>query len=105
MGSARELTGPINLGNPEEFTIKELAETVAELTGCKAGFTYLPLPHDDPVRRRPDISLAKRHLGWQPTVKLREGLKRTIDYFDRQLSAGPAAPSVRAPHEVRAAEG
>ena len=93
MGSARELTGPVNLGNPDEFTIKELAELVAELTGCKSGFTYLPLPDDDPVRRRPDITLAKRHLSWRPTVKLREGLKLTIEYFDRLFSAGATAAS------------
>jgi UDP-glucuronate decarboxylase len=79
--------GPINLGNPGEFTIKELAEQVVALTGSKSKLVYLPLPQDDPARRRPDISLAQKHLqGWQPTVKLEEGLKKTIAYFDQLLS-------------------
>jgi UDP-glucuronate decarboxylase len=88
MNSPDGLTGPINLGNPEEFTIKQLAEMVIDMTGSKSQFTYLPLPGDDPARRRPDIDLAKRHLRWTPTVALRDGLRLTIEYFDHVLSAG-----------------
>ena len=88
MNSPDPVTGPINLGNPSEFTIQELAELVIEVTGSKSTFTYLPLPKDDPTRRQPDISLARQHLRWAPTVALRDGLKLTIDYFDRMLSIG-----------------
>jgi UDP-glucuronate decarboxylase len=80
------ITGPINLGNPEEFTMIELAELIREMTGTSSPIKFEPLPQDDPVRRRPDISLAKQLLGWEPAVPLREGLKLTIDYFDRLLS-------------------
>jgi UDP-glucuronate decarboxylase len=73
--------GPVNLGNPDEFTIRELAELVIELTGSKSKLVERPLPVDDPVRRQPDITLAKQHLNWRPTVKLREGLAKTIDWF------------------------
>lgn len=73
--------GPINLGNPGEFTIRELAELVIELTGSKSKIVAGPLPADDPVRRQPDITLAKRHLGWEPTVELHEGLAKTIEWF------------------------
>jgi len=76
-----ELTGPVNLGNPVEFTIRELAETVCELTGAEAKFEHRPLPQDDPTRRQPDITLARSELGWEPRVELRDGLKRTIEYF------------------------
>ncbi len=75
------IIGPVNLGNPDEFTIKELARIVIELTGSRSKLTYMPLPNDDPTQRQPDISLAKKHLGWEPTVKLRDGLVKTIDYF------------------------
>ncbi|GAB4232371.1 MAG: SDR family oxidoreductase [Acidobacteriota bacterium] len=78
-------TGPINLGNPEEVTILQLAELVNELTGNRAGVRFLPLPKDDPVRRCPDITKARRLLGWSPTVGLREGLERTIEYFAARL--------------------
>ncbi|MDH3717945.1 MAG: SDR family oxidoreductase [Planctomycetota bacterium] len=81
MNAADEFTGPVNLGNPDEFTICELAELVVELMGSKSKIVYRDLPADDPVRRRPDISLAKQKLAWQPTVPLREGLQRTIDWF------------------------
>jgi UDP-glucuronate decarboxylase len=74
-------TGPVNIGNPGEFTIKELAEQVIALTGSKSGIVYNPLPSDDPKQRCPDITLAKEKLGWEPKVKLREGLKKTIEYF------------------------
>lgn len=79
--------GPINLGNPGEFTIKKLAERVLELTGSSSKLIYNPLPSDDPLQRQPDISLAKKHLdGWEPKVQLDEGLKKTIEYFDALLS-------------------
>ena len=86
MGTDRELTGPINLGNPGEFTILELAEKVIATIGSKSEIVRKPLPADDPVQRRPDITLAKNHLGWEPKIQLDEGLKRTIAYFDRLLS-------------------
>jgi UDP-glucuronate decarboxylase len=82
-----ELVGPVNLGNPGEFTILELATMVKELTGSKSEIVFHPLPQDDPVRRKPDITLAKTKLGWEPVVPLREGLIRTIAYFREQLSA------------------
>ena len=79
--------GPINLGNPCEFTITELAELVVKLTGSRSKLVYRPLPQDDPMRRRPDISRAEQYLqGWQPSVALEEGLKPTIAYFDTLLS-------------------
>ena len=81
MRSDRGITGPVNLGNPGEFTIAELADLVLAQTGSTAGIEYRPLPQDDPVRRQPDITRAKDLLGWQPTVGLAEGLGRTIDYF------------------------
>lgn len=74
-------TGPMNLGNDGEFTVKELAEMVLELTGSKSKITYLPLPQDDPIKRRPDLGLAREKIGYAPTVPLREGLVRTIEYF------------------------
>ena len=86
MNSAPEITGPINLGNPDEFSMLELAEVVLDLTGSKSNLEYRDLPVDDPVRRRPDISRAKQELGWEPTVPLREGLARSIAYFDNFLS-------------------
>jgi UDP-glucuronate decarboxylase len=76
-----QFVGPINIGNPGEFTIRELAELVIELTGARVQLIERPLPADDPTRRRPDITLAKQHLDWQPTVTLREGLKETIAWF------------------------
>ena len=81
MASGEPFTGPVNLGNPAEFTILELARMVLELTGSKSELVYKPLPEDDPMQRRPDITLAARELGWKPTVPVREGLRRTIDYF------------------------
>lgn len=73
--------GPVNIGNPGEFTIRELAELVLELTGAKLELVKKPLPPDDPTRRQPDITLAKKHLKWEPTIPLRDGLQRTIDWF------------------------
>jgi len=77
--------GPVNLGNPGEFTIRQLAEKVIELTGSKSQLVFRPLPADDPTQRQPDISLAKQKLNWQPAVELREGLLHTIAYFDKLL--------------------
>jgi len=87
MNSPAEVTGPINLGNPGEFTIRELAELTIDMTGSKSKLTFQSLPQDDPKQRRPDITLAEKHLGWQPKKPLREGLQQTIAYFDRLLSS------------------
>jgi UDP-glucuronate decarboxylase len=81
MNGPDDFPGPVNLGNPGEFTIKQLAEKVIELTGSSSKLTTLPLPNDDPLQRKPDISLAKEKLDWQPEVQLEEGLRKTIDYF------------------------
>jgi UDP-glucuronate decarboxylase len=81
MDSPSGFTGPVNLGNPDEFTIRRLAELVIELTGAKSALAFQPLPADDPRQRQPDISLAKSALDWSPTVRLAEGLRATIDYF------------------------
>jgi len=81
MNSREDFTGPVNVGNPNEFTIKELAEAVIELTGSESKIVYEPLPADDPMQRQPDISLAKEELGWEPNIQLREGLVKTIEYF------------------------
>ena len=85
-----DFTGPVNLGNPVEFTIKELAEKVIEMTGSKSKLTLNPLPQDDPKQRQPDISLAKKELNWEPKIKLEEGLKKTISYFDKLIQEGRA---------------
>ena len=81
MNSRDGFAGPVNIGNPGEFTIRELAELVIELTGAGVKLVDRPLPADDPTRRRPDISLAKQELAWQPSISLREGLQKTIDWF------------------------
>jgi UDP-glucuronate decarboxylase len=81
MNSRDGFTGPVNIGNPGEFTIKQLAEKVIELTGSSSKLIYEPLPSDDPRQRKPDITLAKKELNWEPTILLDEGLKKTIDYF------------------------
>ncbi len=88
METPREFIGPVNLGNPGEFTIKELAEMVIEMTGSRSTLTYLPLPSDDPRQRCPDISLAREAMGWAPSIPLREGLAQTIKYFDTMLGKG-----------------
>ncbi|NNE38561.1 MAG: NAD-dependent epimerase/dehydratase family protein, partial [Gammaproteobacteria bacterium] len=85
MDSGDDLTGPVNLGNPGEFTVKELAENIIEMTGAKSTLEYRPLPDDDPKQRQPDITLASQALDWEPRIKLREGLKQTIQYFDDLL--------------------
>ena len=81
MNTPSDFSGPVNLGNPGEFTVGELAEKIIDLTGSKSKLSYHPLPDDDPVQRRPDISLASTALDWQPTVSLEDGLKKTISYF------------------------
>jgi UDP-glucuronate decarboxylase len=86
--NAEGFYGPVNLGNPTEITILELAERIREMTGTKAQIVKKPLPKDDPIRRKPDITLATEKLGWAPKVSLDEGLKRTIDDFDRRLKLG-----------------
>lgn len=85
MGSRDGFTGPINIGNPNEFTMLELAEKVIEITGSESKLTFRPLPQDDPMQRQPDITLAKKELGWEPTVALDQGLVKTIDYFRRVI--------------------
>ena len=81
MNSRDDFTGPVNLGNPGEFTMLELAETVIRLTESKSKIVYRPLPQDDPMQRKPVIDLAKKELGWMPKVQLEEGLLKTIEYF------------------------
>ncbi|SDR54710.1 UDP-glucuronate decarboxylase [Rhizobiales bacterium GAS191] len=85
MGTSEEVTGPVNLGNPGEFTIRELAEEIIDLTGSASRIVHMPLPVDDPKQRRPDISKANELFDWQPTVPLQAGLKKTIPYFEGVL--------------------
>ncbi|MFN3314166.1 MAG: UDP-glucuronic acid decarboxylase family protein [Hyphomonas sp.] len=92
MGTGDEVTGPVNLGNPGEFTIRQLAEQVIDLTGAKSQLVFRPLPQDDPKQRKPDITKARELLGWEPTIVLRDGLTKTIAYFDALLAS-------RAPEE------
>lgn len=89
MNSRDEFTGPVNIGNPGEFTIKQLAEKVIALTNSKSQLIYEPLPQDDPMQRQPVIELARKELDWQPTVVLEEGLKKTIQYFEQVISSQP----------------
>jgi len=86
MMDKEDFIGPVNLGNPDEFTILELAEKVIKLTGSSSRIMYQPLPSDDPVRRCPDITLAKKMLGWSPKISLDEGLIKTIAYFKKKLN-------------------
>jgi UDP-glucuronate decarboxylase len=88
MGTDDSITGPINLGNPTEFTILELAELVIGMTASKSVIEHQPLPADDPRQRQPDIRRAKEILNWEPTVALEEGLRKTIDYFDKLMARG-----------------
>jgi len=85
MDTDDKITGPINIGNPEEFTIHQLAETVVRMTGSKSKIVYHPLPSDDPLQRKPDISKARQLFGWEPKIKLDEGLMKTIEYFRNLL--------------------
>ena len=82
-----DVTGPINIGNPNEYTIGQLAEMAVEVTGSSSTITYEPLPVDDPTQRQPDLTLARKHLGWEPEIQLREGLTRTAEYFRAALRA------------------
>ncbi len=86
MATDNDFTGPVNTGNPGEFTIRELADMVIELIGSSSKINFEALPSDDPTQRQPDITLAKEKLGWQPKIKLEEGLKRTIPYFEALVS-------------------
>ncbi|MEM6937909.1 MAG: NAD-dependent epimerase/dehydratase family protein, partial [Pseudomonadota bacterium] len=88
MRSAEDFVGPVNIGNPGEFTVRELAELVIELTGSSSPIEYRPLPQDDPTQRQPRIELAEQALDWRPKVELRQGLGRTIEYFDQLLGNG-----------------
>jgi len=102
MGAGDDFTGPVNLGNPHECTVLELAEMIVSLTASKSAIRFEPLPSDDPARRCPDIQLAKAMLGWQPSVPLKDGLLATIAYFDRKLRAiaansAPARQAIRLP--------
>ena len=100
MATEDDVTGPVNLGNPVEMTVRELAEKVVALTGSRSKIEYRPLPVDDPTQRCPDITLARAKLGWEPKVALELGLQRTIAYFDRLLSEADetlkAVPLLRA---------
>ncbi len=87
MGTGVDVIGPINIGNPVEFTIRQLAELVIAITNSKSKITFAPLPDDDPKQRRPDIGLARSLLNWQPTIQLKEGLRRTIEYFSGLLKS------------------
>ena len=88
MQTPDDFIGPMNMGNPGEFTIRELAEKVVELTGSSSKIVYEPLPGDDPRQRRPNIDLARKMVGWEPKVRLEEGLKKTIAYFEELLREG-----------------
>jgi UDP-glucuronate decarboxylase len=91
MNTGDDFTGPVNIGNPGEFTMLELAENIIDLTGSKSKITHMPLPQDDPTQRQPDITLAKEKLNdWKPTVQLRDGLTKTINYFDQLIAAKKA---------------
>lgn len=96
MNTGDDFTGPVNLGNPGEFTIRELAEQVIALTGSRSKLVFRPLPADDPKQRRPDITLAREALDWEPQIALNEGLSRTIAYFESILTTGTAPLPVRA---------
>ena len=85
MNTDDDITGPVNLGNPDEFTIVDLARQIIEITGSQSKIEFLPLPSDDPQQRKPDITLARKILGWEPKINLEEGLKKTINYFDKLL--------------------
>ncbi len=98
MDAPDEVTGPVNIGNPGEFTIKQLAEMVIEMTGSKSKLIYKPLPKDDPTQRKPDITIAQEKLGWEPKIPLAEGLAKTIEYFQSINLADYRKPT---DHEVQ----
>jgi UDP-glucuronate decarboxylase len=85
MDTDDSFTGPVNIGNPGEFTIRQLAEQVIELTGSKSTLVHKPLPSDDPMQRQPDLTLARKHLGWEPSTALQQGLVKTIAYFEKKV--------------------
>ena len=95
MNTPDDFTGPVNLGNPNEMTVGQLAEKVVEMTGSSSRIIYMPLPSDDPVRRQPDISLAKERLEWQPSIDLETGLGQTIPYFEALLRGRGGAAEAR----------
>jgi UDP-glucuronate decarboxylase len=95
METEPDVVGPINLGNPSEFTMRQLAELVIELTGSRSKIVHRPLPQDDPRQRKPDISEAQRLLGWRPAISLKEGLSRTLPYFEELLSQKDVSEAVR----------
>jgi UDP-glucuronate decarboxylase len=97
MAAPDDITGPMNLGNPVETSVAELAKLIVELTGSRSQITYMPLPIDDPVQRCPDISQASALLDWKPRTQLRVGLQRTIDYFDQLLSERGDIVGVKTP--------
>ena len=88
MNTADDFTGPVNIGNPDELTMLEMAEQIVQITGAKSQLVFKPLPLDDPKQRQPDITLARNKLGWEPTTGLKDGLLSTINYFELQLRAG-----------------
>lgn len=92
MNSSDDITGPINLGNPSEFTIRELAEKIIRLSGSRSEIVQAPLPSDDPMQRKPDIALAREKLQWEPKISLDQGLRATIEYFDRLLDTAVPVP-------------
>ena len=92
MNSPEDFTGPVNVGNPGEYTILELAEKIIEMTGSKSSIVFKPLPQDDPLQRKPDITLAESRLGWKPTTELREGLQRTVAYFKEMIEKEKPIP-------------
>jgi UDP-glucuronate decarboxylase len=94
MSTPDEVTGPVNLGNPAEMTVKALAERVVALTGSRSSIEYRPLPQDDPRQRQPDIALAKSTLAWAPTTSLDDGLAKTVAYFDQLLKSAEALPDL-----------
>jgi UDP-glucuronate decarboxylase len=94
MATDDSFTGPINIGNPHEIPVRELAERVVRLTGSASRTVFKPLPQDDPTQRCPDIALARRILGWEPSVTLDDGLSRTIGYFQRLLAGQNRVESV-----------
>lgn len=100
MATGDDFTGPVNIGNPGEFMIRQLAEKVIEMTGSSSKLEFRELPSDDPTQRRPDISMAREKLGWEPTIELEEGLKHTIEYFDALLKRNdmPILPPLQAVH-------
>jgi UDP-glucuronate decarboxylase len=92
MNTGDEVAGPMNLGDPAEYTVLQLAQTIIEMTGSKSKIVHRPLPQDDPRQRRPDISLAQETLGWQPNFSMSEGLRKTIHYFEDLLGRLHPAP-------------